>query len=487
MEENQDFSGDIQQEANIHGSSLNESQVGQADTLNQFKSSASFQGDNGRYTNNILNALIVPSINGLQSFFRESFGFFENISNREDEEDVLIDLKKRELQLKVDTEYWPFCVGRGDTYQFLSRNRDKLIVIPSPPEILVEEPAFKSVHTESFRGLKNVLKKYYSPKASERFSGNTDSPFVICENIFKSHVKDIHVDLFGRFLEGIPVVIINSEITHLNIFVNFTIPCFDSGSDDSNSTNLDYSTSGQPIHFSLPPLDWQFLKSELRQYVSEEDCFREIICIVVHMQKSVALLASDLYCMSINWQHNPCLFDYVKDDDFPEYLSKWIEPFLSGLLNLKEHLQGLLDEQERRQEEMHQAQQYKDESSGQFSVDFSPGIDSDYEGWWIGGIVIAVFFVMVSGSSVISEKSSNSPKEMTSIELLNWEELGKAADVWDDTTAKRNLTVLKRSKDPCVSEFAVMLERSLQSLGAEGFKNIQPIKTQLNSQLSCNL
>ncbi|MFN5516058.1 MAG: hypothetical protein ACK5CA_15295 [Cyanobacteriota bacterium] len=68
-----------------------------------------------------------------------------------------------------------------------------------------------------------------------------------------------------------------------------------------------------------------------------------------------------------------------------------------------------------------------------------------------------------------------------------WDELHRVALSWDDTTAKRNLAELEKSKDRCVAEFAKRFNNELNSKGAEGFRSINPIKCSINKELNCQL
>jgi len=68
-----------------------------------------------------------------------------------------------------------------------------------------------------------------------------------------------------------------------------------------------------------------------------------------------------------------------------------------------------------------------------------------------------------------------------------WESLHQAASVWDLDTARSHLTILKNSRNGCIATFADRLDDSLQGQGAEGFRDINPIKRALNQAQDCNL
>ncbi len=68
-----------------------------------------------------------------------------------------------------------------------------------------------------------------------------------------------------------------------------------------------------------------------------------------------------------------------------------------------------------------------------------------------------------------------------------WENLHQAVEVWDLDTARTHLATLENSRSRCISTFAQRLDDSLQQGGAEGFRDINPIKRALNQQDSCDL
>jgi hypothetical protein len=68
-----------------------------------------------------------------------------------------------------------------------------------------------------------------------------------------------------------------------------------------------------------------------------------------------------------------------------------------------------------------------------------------------------------------------------------WEQLHSSVEVWDMDTTLTSLERLKASRSPCVSQFAERFEASLRQQGAEGFRDINPIKRALNMENSCRL
>ena len=68
-----------------------------------------------------------------------------------------------------------------------------------------------------------------------------------------------------------------------------------------------------------------------------------------------------------------------------------------------------------------------------------------------------------------------------------WEQLHSSVEVWDLETTLTNLERLGNSRNPCVAKFADRFETSLKQNGAEGFRDINPIKRALNMQEGCQL
>ncbi|TVQ13648.1 MAG: hypothetical protein EA368_01875 [Leptolyngbya sp. DLM2.Bin27] len=69
----------------------------------------------------------------------------------------------------------------------------------------------------------------------------------------------------------------------------------------------------------------------------------------------------------------------------------------------------------------------------------------------------------------------------------SWEQLHSAVEVWDMNSTLASLERLANSRSPCVAKFAERFETSLRQQGAEGFRDINPIKRALNLQEGCRL
>jgi hypothetical protein len=68
-----------------------------------------------------------------------------------------------------------------------------------------------------------------------------------------------------------------------------------------------------------------------------------------------------------------------------------------------------------------------------------------------------------------------------------WQQLHAAVPVWDLDTALVSLTTLKQQPNTCIAQFADRFAQTLRQRGAEGFRQINPIKRALNQQQGCSL
>jgi len=94
---------------------------------------------------------------------------------------------------------------------------------------------------------------------------------------------------------------------------------------------------------------------------------------------------------------------------------------------------------------------------------------------------VAALFISI-GLSSVDQKTNLTPQEQ-----VYWNTLHEAIVVWDLETAQRNLIPLSDSKDSCVAEFASTLKAKLNTKGAQGFQDVNPVKNYLNEQHNCNL
>ena len=108
-------------------------------------------------------------------------------------------------------------------------------------------------------------------------------------------------------------------------------------------------------------------------------------------------------------------------------------------------------------------------------------------------VVVAAIILFLGSLISIYQPASFQPKQSSSSgisinqEQENLNQLHNAISVWDVQTAQRILIPLSQSEDPCVVEFAETFGKSLRSKGEKGFKDINPIKRNLNKKRNCSL
>lgn len=72
-------------------------------------------------------------------------------------------------------------------------------------------------------------------------------------------------------------------------------------------------------------------------------------------------------------------------------------------------------------------------------------------------------------------------------EQTQWDNFHDAAQVWDIKSAQNSLVILTQSKNRCVKAFATRQQASLAKKGAEGFRDLNAIKRDLNDTENCEL
>lgn len=121
----------------------------------------------------------------------------------------------------------------------------------------------------------------------------------------------------------------------------------------------------------------------------------------------------------------------------------------------------------------------------------SPPVTNSYRSWnpWAGISVAFGMAAILAISFTLAYRILQEPRarELSPEQQEAWNSLHDAAEVWDIQTAQRQLNTLKQSKNNCVSTFANRLENTLASQGAQGFREINPIKRSLNEQEGCDL
>lgn len=109
----------------------------------------------------------------------------------------------------------------------------------------------------------------------------------------------------------------------------------------------------------------------------------------------------------------------------------------------------------------------------------------------LAGVSVALgMAVILVGSFAIAYKllaDTETRLSMTVEEQDQLEIFDRAAKVWDLKTAQPPLRVLAQSKNRCLKQFATRLQAGLDKKGAEGFRDLNPIKRTLNDEDNCKL
>lgn len=466
----------------ISNSSVEGSQLSQAQR-DSVQHQASFQGNNNSYIGSVLNALVIPPIEQIERFFNQSLQSFEQNTRQNNYREEIIELQKARVQNESDYHYWPFQVSRGDIFDLFLREQNKLIIIPSPPSIKLEEPFstyFQSVHSENEHRLELLTTKYYSARYRNDFQ-SLNNKVAACHSVFREPIEKAHALSFCRFFSGIPLLILDSQINHSKIYLYITMatPRKENQSSEDGDKKFELSES---VRFPLASFNWRETYKNFSIANDDHECVQKIIDIVAKMHEIAMIFMADLYCFSVDLGHNPCLFKYLQEEDIPDCLEGWISPFYQKMLDLKHHAQEVLfrREEQARQEEIAREQNYTLQQDKGFS-----NSEENYESYgpWIVGVVVLLAFSMFIG---IGRQQGNGGRYLDEAqERFFWGELNNAIDHWDIETSRKSILYLRESENPCVSEFAIRLQRRLNYKGEHGFQDIDEIQSQLKNQFGC--
>lgn len=261
-----------------------------------------------------------------------------------DSQAIAIEEKRREIQIKMDESYLPLQISREDTLSFLSEHSGKLIVIPSPPKIELEDgQIFKHLDTDIRHTLRDTIKKYYRDELAI-------SP-ISYQHILKKPIEDQQAKLIGKIIAPIPTLIFHSEITPNKVLVSVTITCPEgitniSENDDiaNISENPENRRGLSQKQFDLPVWNWEDLKKQLElngqdsrktnQYISD---------LISTIHTVIAICFSDLYCLNLNPYHNSALNKFLNESEFSDILREWTEPFQLLLSESEREIQEKLN------------------------------------------------------------------------------------------------------------------------------------------------
>ena len=238
-----------------------------------------------------------------------------------------LELKEKELQSRTDMHYLHLQGTRDDIIQIFSQDKGKFIIIPSDPEISREDmPAFKSLKAEIPYKLKHIIEKYYGKTTRKAAIGYRD--------ILNTTIKETNALVVGRFLVPIPTLIFRSQVTHQKILISMTLTCpaFKTVTSQTKTSEQQSTEDINQENFSLPEWNWMDIKKELELQGQDNDESSQIILdLITTIHLIVALYFCDLYCLNLDPNHNPKLFEFLKEPNFPKGLQTWAKPLESFL------------------------------------------------------------------------------------------------------------------------------------------------------------
>lgn len=305
--------------------------------------------------------------------------------------------KREELQSESYRHYLPFQVDIKDIHEILEEECGNFVIIPSPPEISVENSVFKSLNREISSALSKLVSTYYA-----------ELP-IGYSSIFRNSVEDAQAKAVGKYLSSTPTLIFNSEVAHQKLFVSVTITCpKPSVFLDTQDYQGSIATDSHQKQFELEPLNWFELKRSIEsEGTNAHDVNQKILDFISIVHAVVAASFSDLYCLSLNPFHDPKLSELVEASQFSDVLRIWTQP-----------LQNYLDEAQNQAQQSFLKDTYGQQVEGQFSQGTTYADSS--EQLKIGCTIAAFVAVGIFGLSVISSQpSSYSPISGSPTEQLN--------------------------------------------------------------------
>ena len=253
----------------------------------------------------------------------------ENLKAIKQSQNLALEESRRKIQIQTDMHYLSLQVSREDILEIMSQESGKFVIIPSPPEILIDEAIFKSLKEEIKYRLQDAIKKYYSSETTAYSIGY--------RNIFNKSIEDSQALCVGKFIAPIPNLIFHTKVTHQKIFISITITCPVSTAISPDNPEIYYSLENRQI--PLNPLNWIKLQKELElQGYNSESINQCLLELVADIHTVVALCFSDLYCLNLNPYHSPKLFEYLESSDFPDILDSWTQPLQIYLLDVQKKI-----------------------------------------------------------------------------------------------------------------------------------------------------
>lgn len=228
-------------------------------------------------------------------------------------------MKCSQFQANWDNYHLPFLLSRDETQKFFSQRSDKFWILLAPPRIRCDVADFSSLDTQIEHRLEYLVNKHY-------LSNRIPYP-VGCRKIFRDPIERIQAIHASELLAPIPTLVLHSVVTDQEVFITVTCP---------RSTDPNYQNSPDN-QISLPSWNWELIKDSLEQQgQSDKESIRCIKELIIAFHIVIAIYFLDLYCLNLDPYHQPKLFDFLKESDFPEALMHWVKPYHDSLLQIQE-------------------------------------------------------------------------------------------------------------------------------------------------------
>ncbi len=260
----------------------------------------------------------------------------ENLRLIRNSHDLAIEASRRNHQSITDMHYLPLQGSRDDIIDSLSQDAGKFFIISSPPKVFRDDvQAFKSLEAEIPHELCDAIKKYYGDEMTESVIGY--------RNIFNGPIDEINASTVGKFIAPTPTLIFHSQVTYQKviIWITLTLPVVELVASQAQSSEQQFDIKILQDKFSLPAWNWMNLKKELEAEGQDSDA--TILEIVSTIHLIVALYFCDLYCLKLNPNHIPKLFEFLAEPSFPDHLQAWSEPLKSSLIEAQKKIKEELD------------------------------------------------------------------------------------------------------------------------------------------------
>jgi hypothetical protein len=232
-----------------------------------------------------------------------------------------VQLKLQEFQVSWDVYHLPFLLSREETQKLFFQRIDKFWILLAPPKVLCDISDFRSLDTQIEHRLEDLINRYY-------LSGRIPYP-VGCRKIFRESIERIQAIHTRELLSPIPTLVLHSVVTDQEVFITVTCP---------RSVDTEHHDLSE-YQVSLPSWDWELIKDTLElQGQSSRDSVRCIKELIIAFHVVIALYFSDLYCLNLDPYHDPKLFNFLNESEFPEALQQWVQPYKDSLLEVQEYV-----------------------------------------------------------------------------------------------------------------------------------------------------